>query len=379
MEQKFFKGTGVLLIAVNMLNCGNNAGLSENAVQGRVFQDTIVCMAYNVENLFDLVENGEEYAEFRPGECNWNRETCDTKFDNISSAIAAAKSDIVALCEVENRNALDMLIDELRRKNRVYRFSVIADQPVRSSTCPAILSVFPVVSVRYHEIDLPDSSVTRNILEADILCGACTLKVFVNHWPSRHNPESDRIAAAEVLKNRLAQLSTHCDYVAAGDFNVSYNDFYQERTIGPADRPEISGLHDVLQTVRIDDDGRKQLVTKSDVCALPDGSYLYDLWLELEQQRRYSYVFQKKPQTPDHIILPSSMFDRKSIDYADGSFHVFRWNGRLLFDGKPYRWKMDYTKQGKRHAGFGYSDHLPLIAKFVYNRPTKLRLDMISR
>jgi hypothetical protein len=90
---------------------------------------------------------------------------------------------------------------------------------------------------------------------------------------------------------------------------------------------------------------------------------LFDTWLEQPEAKRLSTMFKGRAQTPDHILLPAPLFDGMGISYVNNSFYAFSWNGRLLKDGAPFRWQMRYTKNARYHAGEGYSDHLPLVAK----------------
>ena len=320
-------------------------------------------MAYNVENLFDLVDNGGEYPEYRPGHCGWNRETCLRKYENISGAIAAVHPDIVILCEIENQNALAMLHDALKQRKCSYKYDVIADRPNPSSTCPAILSRYPITGTLFHGIPEEKAGKTRNILEADIAIGTCTLKVFANHWPSKEHPESYRITAANILKERLMSMRPGADYIIAGDFNTNYDEWEKSAAKNSRGGEEMTALGDVLRTEMLLMDGTRRYTTQQDVREFKDSLFHYDLWLELAPDYRYSYQHKNKPETIDHILLPASLFDSAGMSYIDGSFSVFRWNGRLLYDGKPYRWRIERSRKGMRHAGAGYSDHLPLIVK----------------
>ncbi len=65
------------------------------------------------------------------------------------------------------------------------------------------------------------------------------------------------------------------------------------------------------------------------------------------------------------MLLPHTLYDDIGISYVDNSFSIFTWHGRLMYNGTPYRWKTVYGKEGKTHVGEGYSDHLPIMAKFV--------------
>jgi endonuclease/exonuclease/phosphatase family metal-dependent hydrolase len=341
------------------------AGCSGNDVPRKALpNNTVSFMFYNVENLFDMVDNGIEYEEFCPGKCNWERDVFLKKVDNISNAVAAAGPDMAAVCEIENLNSLKELRESLKLKKCRFDYAAIADTPAGSSTCTAILSAYPILNQKSHVVRLQDSANTRNILDVDISIGTCTLKVFVVHWPSQHNDESTRVAAANTLLAILRQLPNGTDYIIAGDFNISYEPYRQSSTSGS---PDINGLHHIMKTVIRDTETSERLITVGDLQQYHDSMFHYDPWPEVPAYRRYSYIFRNSSQTPDHILVPASMFDGAGIDYVKGSFCAFRWNGKLIFNGKPYRWQIDHSKRGKYHAGYGYSDHLPVMAKLKVN------------
>ncbi|MBD3390495.1 MAG: hypothetical protein GF418_00615 [Chitinivibrionales bacterium] len=334
--------------------------------QGRrrnAFRDTIVCMAYNVENLFDLVDDGTEYPEYQGGGHNWGPETFMRKLENISSVIAAADPDVIALCEIENANALKSLRAALKRKGRRYPYAAVGDGPHPTSVCPAILSRLPVIAKRAHGVAKTDEHFTRNILEADVAFGPCTLKVFVNHWPSKRNPEAHRIAAANVLANRVAELPAGAEYLLAGDFNTNLDE------CGGRNPAVKTGLHHVLQTVESLPGEKIDHVTRQDLGARAGTRQHYNLWFELPAQYRFSYIYRTSRETPDHILIPAGLCDGRRVEYVHSSFRVFRHHGRLLYNGKPYRWQMQWTPRGRRHVGAGYSDHLPLMVKLAVLKP----------
>ena len=89
----------------------------------------------------------------------------------------------------------------------------------------------------------------------------------------------------------------------------------------------------------------------------------YNLWLELSPDRRWSYLYFDRKNTPDSLILPRALYDGNGIDYVDNSFDKF--DPGFLFDGRQniYRWQRADRGRGK-HLGRGYSDHLPVFALF---------------
>jgi endonuclease/exonuclease/phosphatase family metal-dependent hydrolase len=325
--------------------------------------DTVSVLEYNVENLFDMNDNGTEYPEYKPNTCNWTLSTFQTKLDNIASVIAAAQPDIAVLVEIENENALLALLEALKNKNRPFAYYACGDKPNRTITMPCILSRFPVLnSAGYGIPNSGENNSFRNVLEADIFLGRDTLKVFACHWPSKKEPESIRIKAAILLKEKLDRIPPLKDYIIAGDFNENYNECADFRTLGLDDTHGKTGINHVLGTVRSFRGAFADYVTRSNILAEKDMRH-YDPWLDLPENRRMSEVFRHHDNTPDHILLPRSLFDSTGLSYADHSFRAFSWNGRLILDGAPYRWQMRFEDHRKFHKAEGYSDHLPVMLK----------------
>jgi len=322
-------------------------------------------MWYNVENLFDFAASGREYPDFVPDSMGWSYDVYLKSLDNISDVIAAANPDVVGLCEIENSTALKDLVRMLRLKRRFFHYYEIGDTPLRSTTHPALLSRLPIRRVGTLPVTETNGVRTRNILECDILHAEGPLKVFANHWPSKAHPEAARLAAARVLRRRLRELSSDCDYLILGDLNENYNESETIHIDSDKYAEGKTGLNNVLGTVFVSADGRDCPVTKKHIVSATRDDLLYNLWWDLPDYRRWNYVYRRRRQTPDHILLPHALFDSCGMSYLEGSFTVFRWGGRLLFDGIPYRKQRRWHKGTRYHTGEGYSDHLPLLVKIV--------------
>ena len=355
----------LLCLAVSFLlalvSCKRDSGGKPPAPASaeRPLPDTVSIAFYNVENLFDFNSDGTEYDEYKPGWYGWTEEAYKKKLDNAARVIAALGADVVGLCEVENMNALKELQAELDKIGATYQYAAVAEA-VRSATVTAALSKFPIKEKFAYPVEK-----SRSILEARIAGGGGEFRVFVNHWPSKRHPESARLEAARILKQRLDELPPDCDYVIMGDFNANYNEFATFRTEGFDDTKGRTGINHVLKTT-VEGAGPRspvRFVCKGELAACADCKY--NLWLELPESERRSYVYRGAAQTIDNILMPPSMFDDKGYSYLDGSFGVFTWDGELLRDGVPYRWQMVFKGKQKYHAGNGYSDHLPVMARLV--------------
>ena len=71
----------------------------------------------------------------------------------------------------------------------------------------------------------------------------------------------------------------------------------------------------------------------------------------------------RKNNTSDSIILSPSLFDTKRVSYIPKSFKVFKAD-YLYKNNDVIRWEMSGKKYDKIHKGIGFSDHLPIYAKF---------------
>ncbi len=77
---------------------------------------TFKIVSYNVENLFDLTKDRTEYTEYIPNTGHgWNKDIVDIKVTNIAKVIKNLGADIVALQEIESKQALIFLQNKLKK------------------------------------------------------------------------------------------------------------------------------------------------------------------------------------------------------------------------------------------------------------------------
>jgi predicted extracellular nuclease len=69
----------------------------------------LVIASYNVDNLFDDINNGTEYSDYILNKHNWNSITFKKKIEHIARVICELNADVIGLQEVENGNALKEL------------------------------------------------------------------------------------------------------------------------------------------------------------------------------------------------------------------------------------------------------------------------------
>ncbi|MEX0326079.1 MAG: hypothetical protein AB3N33_08335, partial [Puniceicoccaceae bacterium] len=135
----------------------------------------------------------------------------------------------------------------------------------------------------------------------------------------------------------------HADVIIGGDLNCYYN---HKAVFG--DRFEETGVNDILPT-----HGDEKRM------AGPEAGGLYNLWFELPKQERGSEVYRGYWGTLMQILLAPGLYDNQGIQYVDNSFDRLTIPGENVDArwGRPMRWN-------NVGGGVGYSDHLPLVARF---------------
>ena len=158
-------------------------------------------MFYNLENLFDTINNNGVYdKEFSPeGARQWNGTKYWQKQHNMAYTIAqmevkgspAVGPVIVGVSEIENITVLQDLVRQPELKDRHYQI-VHVDGPDRRGVDVGLLynpRFFKVLNVTTQRINkyLPDYPEfrTRDQLTVTGMLAGEKVSVMVNHWPSR--------------------------------------------------------------------------------------------------------------------------------------------------------------------------------------------------
>jgi endonuclease/exonuclease/phosphatase family metal-dependent hydrolase len=311
--------------------------------------------SYNVENLFDMNNDGNEYDEYIPNnESGWTDQMYRIKLHNTAKVIKGINADIIGLQEIESESALKDLKVELKRQGLYYRYSLFSRNK-KSTVNTAILSRYPIQSGFKHPINYTGDY--RDILEAKININGNPLRIFVNHWKSKSGPESKRILSAKRLAIRLSELTASEPFLLLGDFNSHYEEyktFLKSRKHN--DTEGVTGINHILRTIDEDENPITYTSLKT------NSNTLYNLWYEVSPEKRWSHQYRGKGEGLDNIIISPALADGEGIEYVQGSFN--RYDPDFLFyKGKVYRWQQSRGKP-KHHIGEGYSDHLPIYALF---------------
>jgi endonuclease/exonuclease/phosphatase family metal-dependent hydrolase len=233
---------------------------------------SITVMTYNVENLFDNLDDpgkeDETYLaiedkktaqhrmkcegaskDYYKQQClknDWSDSKIRRKMKRLADVILQEGSgpDILILEEVENLNILQRLKENYLQKAN-YQEVVLIEGPDKRGIDVAMLSRLSLnKKPQLHIIDLDKklegekeekkkskkARPTRGILQADFLLPDKTnLTVFGVHFPSQGNPTRARRLAINKLNELKMKLPKGAFAIAAGDFNISAKEEGREK------------------------------------------------------------------------------------------------------------------------------------------------------
>lgn len=308
-------------------------------------EDSLQVMFYNVENLFDTINNPTTRDDdFTPGgSMHWTHYKQKKKQRGIYQVIMAMGEwnppAIIGLCEVENRAVLEALANHTPLS--AFRYGIVhRDSPDRRGIDVALLyrkTQIQLLDAHYLPFHYPaDTSVrSRDILHATFRTGGDdTLHVFVNHWPSRRGgrnvSEPRRIASANIVRrvlDSLQQNNSCVNILILGDFN---------------DSPQ-----DISLTTHLQAQAPKAPYT---------GRQLYNLAYHGKGTHKYHHYWSML----DQIIVSGSLLQRRNMLYTEVTdFRIGDFDFLFTDDVRYGGEKLFRTYQGPKYLG-GYSDHLPV-------------------
>ena len=307
---------------------------------------------YNVENLFDLRDDPEtQDEEFTPdGERRWTYKRFSQKLLNISKVILNAAGweppQMIGLCEVENRFAIDRLLADTPLKNYPYKI-IHKESPDERGIDVAFLYndevFYPLEYLHYPLKTRQDSVVkTREILYvAGVVNGIDTLHFFINHWPSRYGglleTQSLRNLAAQTLRNlynALQENHNNPKVIILGDFN---------------DQPQDESIASALKTIGINEEyGESDIVNLS------------EKWTNEETG---TIKYRSQWSVFDQVMVSGSLLlDDSGFTTSSQLAQIVKLPFLFEKDERYGGMKTNRTFIGYRYNG-GFSDHLPILLR----------------
>lgn len=307
---------------------------------------------YNVENLFDPEDApGKVDDEFTPeGDRHWRNNLLNQKLVNISKVLLSASGwsppEMIALCEIENREVLERLKSQTPLKNFPYKI-IHKESPDDRGIDVAFLynaDVFYPLDYAGYPVKDDQGSIlpTREILYVSgIMAGIDTLHIFINHWPSRYSglleTQRKRELAALTLRCRLDSLIAHYSnpkIVIVGDFNDQ-----------PSDESIV--LHLNAQPVSEE--------IKPDV--------LYNLSARWGDNKKGTLKYRAQWFVFDQIMVSGTLLKSNAgLSTSPENASVINLPFLLEKDDRYGGFKPNRTFSGYTYKG-GFSDHLPVLLK----------------
>ena len=346
-----------------------------------------IVLVYNVENLFDA-DSQAMFEDYQPA--RYSRQHVLTKVKNVAEIVSRFENgrgpDIILFQELEmdisnsdevpnyeailsrySRVTIDEMLGDkfdeavadlpseaLLMKAMADRgltgYHVVRGENVRSEDTKrgmaqkcAVFTRFPVKKAISH----PTFN-ARAIQEVQVTVDGELLYLFNNHWKSGASStktEPVRVRNAQTLRTRLDEIfkdDPHADVIIGGDFNSQYNQKVRYKKMKP------TALNDVLGS------------QGNELAIRGKSRDLYNLWFELPTEERGSDTYKGEWGTLMQVIISRGLYDLRGVQYVDNSFGVAKIAGLNIYDtGLPNRWSFDGS------GGRGYSDHLPIFAKFI--------------
>lgn len=306
--------------------------------------DTITVMSYNLQTLFDPVDQGGEYEDFSVADGSWNEDLYRLRISALASAVAAAVPggpEVLVVQEVENRRVLEDLA------GAVGTYPYLALSPSEESTLSCgVASRLPLRAVRAHRYrsagDGP-SSVPRYLLECELDAGSLVLYVLAAHWKSKlggaeaTEPERQAAAvlAASVIRTRF-EIDPSAAIILAGDLNENPDEYaLSGSTYTTALMPASEGSGPWLSITSLTNESSA------------DGPVMYCPW---DDFGGYSYLYSGVAERIDQLLLSPGLVGEGLPRLV--SFSAEAPAFLLGSTGKPLGWS--------NRLASGYSDHLPI-------------------
>tara|TARA_B110000240_G_C13479195_1_gene444545 strand:- start:168 stop:1886 length:1719 start_codon:yes stop_codon:yes gene_type:complete len=313
--------------------------------------EDLFSMFYNVENLFDTIDDPNTSDEdFLPTSGKlWNTYRYSYKLKQLAKVFGTIKKNknnnklpnIIGLCEVENKDVIVDLLKDTVFNNHNYSILHQNSSDPRGIDCALLFdNKFELLKNDFIKINNPNvDRPTRDIVYAKLKYNNYILNVFVNHWPSRwggqevSNPK--RVFVANVLKDYIKKNIPESEYtIIMGDFN---------------DYPANESLDKVLVK-----DNLFNLMQTDIISGI--GSYSYrGTWNWLDQ------------------IILSNNFINDDLRVQSGGSFIYNFTSEDDNIGENYIYfkkSNDEVKPSRTFGGDnwygGFSDHLPVYSRFGF-------------
>ena len=347
----FYSFVFLFLTAALILSCVNSGQEAQSDSR------RITMMTWNVHNLFDGNDDGNEYDEFLLSS-GWSQEKYNGRINTISAAIGRIERqpDIFIFQEIESLRILEDLALALPGNYSWSCFAGNAGSPIGIG----ILSRFTLVDNKTHSIAINGETIPRPVLEAALQTEKGGIVIFICHWKSKIGgddvTENIRRASARVILRRIRELwenDPDTGIIIAGDLNENYDEFYRQGS------NYISALlpDDPYCALITEAEQKDFIVISGNTPPSPDHFSqntvtLFSPWIrELAGESAGSYYYKNNWETLDHFLVSSQFFDNSGWEYENTA----------IVNIEPFADSKGIPVPYNPRTGYGLSDHLPLL------------------
>lgn len=294
---------------------------------------------YNVENLFDTINQPNDDEEYLPSAKEpWNTKIYNQKVKNTATALSVFKDPLImGLVEVENKG----VVEDLAKK---YAFGSKTKYDVVHYESPDERGIDVAMIYNASQLKLEQSGFlrfenkndaakpTRDIVWGKFSIQGDTIMAMVNHWPSRSGGQAEsepgRIGAAETARkfiDSLLAVDKNYKIILMGDLN---------------DHPEN-------KAPQLIDEVLTPMIVKS------SGEF------------GGSHNYKGEWGILDHMFVSPGFLNTKSNVFVhDNSGKIHSPQFLLMWDDKFKEIKPQRTTN-KGEYMYGYSDHLPVSVEII--------------
>lgn len=335
-----------LLALIMLVGASVNASAQEKKVA------TFGVAFYNLENLFDTINNNGKYdLEFSPaGSRKWDGRKYLSKINRLGYAISQMTTKttpkgpaVIGVSEIENITVLEDLVKS--EPIREWGLKIVHhDSPDRRGVDVGLLynpAMFRVLKVENYKLEIPE---LPHFLTRDQMCviglmgtrqtGFSRVAIIVNHWPSRRGGEAESSWLREAAAGLNAKISAELlekypdiGIITMGDLN---------------DDPFNKSVSQILGAVR-------------DIDKTQPGGFYNPFWEKLDRGIG-SYIYRGSWNLFDQIIVNSNIVDGK-CGLKFYAAEVLNKQFLLQQDGQYKGYPLRTFSSGVWTDG--YSDHLP--------------------
>lgn len=334
------------LCAIIFQSCKTSDGYNANGKKVNFLASSPSVAFYNVENLFDTIDDpnkpDEEFTT--TGKKNWTTERYQKKLKNLNQVIEAMTyPTFIGLCEVENEKVLKDLLQTNTMKRYNYNFAHEDSPDYRGIDVALIYNQdkFQVLTTNVITINFPKEIVedytTRDILQVTGMYNKTEkIHFFVNHWPSRRGglkeSEPKRMYVAEQLRtavDAIFEQDRKANIIIMGDFN---------------DETDNNSL-------------TKALKAQASYNYL-ESENLYNFFTKMDEENLGTYNYRGNWNMLDQIIVSTNLANPENPLHVKNP-EILKRNW-MIFKHDKYGEVPNRTYGGPNYYG-GISDHFPVM------------------